>query len=348
MGSAALNSVMTISRAKYGKRLTQADYRAMAGMKTVAEVTGYLKSKTRYASALSSVNELSVHRGNIEILLKNYNLEEIYRMCRFESAMGAHLFSFVIDSHEIKLLIDFLICFSAGKTREFIARMPMAVNKFSSVDFNKLCGFKNAEELSGYLSQTKYGIIANDVKNIEETGFTTIESKLYRMLYDTVFEDGADNKKGNSLSVNGIILMQAELYDFMLIYRAKRYYGCSPIAISSLVMNKRCLIPKKVFKQMIDSKTADEVLELFSATKYCKAGRRLSAADDIGSFCKRILLQNIKKPIHFSSSPAVVMLAYILYSEKEVDNIINIIEGVRYGLPPEEILENACIPDFKG
>ena len=294
------------------------------------------------------VNEVAVHRSNIEILLKNYNLEEIYRLCRFESAMGVHLFNFVIDSHEIKLLIDFLICFSVGKTGEFIARMPMAVNRFSSVDFNKLCSLKNTEELSGYLLQTKYSIIANDVKNLEGTGFATIESKLYRMLYDTVFEDTAGDKKNDSLSVNGIILMQAELYDFMLIYRAKRYYGCSPIAISSLVMNKRCLISKKVFKQMIDSKTADEVLELFSNTKYCKTGRRLSAADDISRFCKQILLQNIKKPIHFSRNPAVVMLAYILYSEKEVDNIINIIEGVRYGLPPEEIFENACIPDFKG
>ena len=41
--------------------------------------------------------------------------------------------------------------------------------------------------------------------------------------------------------------------------------------------------------------------------------------------------------MHFSTHPMVVMISYILITEVELDDIINVIEGIRYGLSPEEI-----------
>lgn len=41
--------------------------------------------------------------------------------------------------------------------------------------------------------------------------------------------------------------------------------------------------------------------------------------------------------IHFSSSPMVVMFSYVILTDIEVDDIINIIEGVRYGMTAEQI-----------
>lgn len=33
----------------------------------------------------------------------------------------------------------------------------------------------------------------------------------------------------------------------------------------------------------------------------------------------------------------VVLMSYIMLTDVEVDDIINIIEGIRYGMPPEQI-----------
>lgn len=41
--------------------------------------------------------------------------------------------------------------------------------------------------------------------------------------------------------------------------------------------------------------------------------------------------------IRYSINPPVVMLSYILLTEIELSNIINIIEGIRYKLPKDEI-----------
>ena len=43
--------------------------------------------------------------------------------------------------------------------------------------------------------------------------------------------------------------------------------------------------------------------------------------------------------IRYSTKPPVVMISYVFLTEIELANIINIIEGVRYKLPPEKIDE---------
>ena len=41
--------------------------------------------------------------------------------------------------------------------------------------------------------------------------------------------------------------------------------------------------------------------------------------------------------IRFSVSPPIVLISYIFLKEVEILNLTNIIEGVKYGMPPEEI-----------
>ncbi len=41
--------------------------------------------------------------------------------------------------------------------------------------------------------------------------------------------------------------------------------------------------------------------------------------------------------MYFSVNPSVVLVAYHALAETEVDNIIHIIEGVRYGVDAEKV-----------
>ena len=41
--------------------------------------------------------------------------------------------------------------------------------------------------------------------------------------------------------------------------------------------------------------------------------------------------------LHFTTSPAAALAAFMCFAKQERNNIINVIEGVRYGLAPEEI-----------
>ena len=51
----------------------------------------------------------------------------------------------------------------------------------------------------------------------------------------------------------------------------------------------------------------------------------------------RVPYFNARRHIHYSIHPMVVLVSYIILMDVELDDIINIIEGIRYGMPPEEI-----------
>ena len=70
---AILNSsgaIVAKAKAKYGKRLKYDDYKRLLDCKTVAEVVSYLKTETSYKDVLVKVNENSVHRGQVEAILR--------------------------------------------------------------------------------------------------------------------------------------------------------------------------------------------------------------------------------------------------------------------------------------
>ena len=49
-----------------------------------------------------------------------------------------------------------------------------------------------------------------------------------------------------------------------------------------------------------------------------------------------------ERHMRFSTSPAIVFLTYTILHEIEMSNLVNIIEGVRYGVSADHI-EKTCI-----
>ncbi len=345
MSTAASNSIMTVSRAKYGKRLRPSDYRAMANMKTVADVASYLKTRTRYSAALSAVNENSVHRANLENALQNYNINEVYEMCRFERSLGSGLFRYIIKKYESDLLKSFLVYFKSSQNDAFLTRLPMSVNKFSSLDFEKMCSFREPSQLAEYLANTDYAFLKQDILDENGIDLTLVEAKLDRSLFKSAADRLGTHAENNGQSIYSFITMRAQLYDFLVIYRSKKYYDCTPLEITPLLINIGGSISQKTMQKMVNAENSKTAADIFLTTKYGKYANKYGFDRNIEKFCSRIINGYIEKSIHFSADPTVVTLAYIIFSEAEANNIINIAEGVRYGLSPEAILENIVAPE---
>ena len=82
-------AVSAKARSKYGRFLTDRDYASILACQSVPEVMVYLKSHTHYASVLSEVNERDVHRGRLEMLLRQYLFNEFDTLCRYDSSVSA-------------------------------------------------------------------------------------------------------------------------------------------------------------------------------------------------------------------------------------------------------------------
>ena len=63
------NAISAKARAIYGRRLTAADYQELTRQRTVSDVAAYLKANPGYGAYLAGIDEMQIHRGQLELLL---------------------------------------------------------------------------------------------------------------------------------------------------------------------------------------------------------------------------------------------------------------------------------------
>ena len=144
--SAASYAVSAKARAKYGKFLTARDYSNLIACQSVAEVMVYLKSHTHYASVLSDVNERDVHRGWLELKLRQYLFDEFDSLCRYDSSVSAGFSRYVVEKTEVEQIVRFMILLNANSTDKFIFQFPAFLSKHTVLDVYKLANARDYGE----------------------------------------------------------------------------------------------------------------------------------------------------------------------------------------------------------
>ena len=149
-------AVLAKARAKYGRFLTDRDYASLIACQSVAEVMVYLKSHTHFASVLSEVNERDVHRGRLEMLLRQYLFNEFDTLCRYDSSVSVGFSRYVVEKTEVEQIIRFLVLLNSHSTEKFIFQFPAFLSKHTELDVNKMANARDYEEFLSTLSRTPY------------------------------------------------------------------------------------------------------------------------------------------------------------------------------------------------
>lgn len=348
LAAKASNSILTKTRAKYGRRLTPKNYRDLAALGSVGDVAAYLKTHTHFAEGLAGVQESALHRGNLEKLLQQSNLKDIDRLCQFERSVGDHLFEYIIMRGEIDELLRFIRHLMAGRPEEYILDMSYRFNHFTRLDLMALPKLKSYGELAAYLQSTRYGRVMKPFEEGKlEFSIGNLESAFDRFLYKESFAMLRRSFSGETKKELVFILsLEAELSNIRRIYRAKRYYDGSADALAEHILPYNCLLSPRQLESMLKAADGTEVLSILRASRYGKYTGRFDPTE-IDSFSRRVMQDYCERKLHFSTHPAVVMACFFRFAEDEVDNITNIIEGIRYGLSPDRISAMLVLPGKK-
>lgn len=332
------NVILAKARAMYGRCLTAQDFHNLLACHSVSEIASYLKTHTAYAGVLADINESTIHRGYLETLLKRKLWNDYASLSRYDRSVGMRMSEYLIRLAEIQQILSCLRLMSAGRAEEFFFAMPMFLNGHTQLDLTRMAHSKTFDELLAALSGTPYREVLEPFSPEEEgrIPFTAIENALYTGLMNTLLSIIDDTKGDLHRELRRLCGSQIDTQNVSRIVRLKTYFGADPDTIRSNLLPSGGTIPDKVLEQMLQAPTADEVLALFFATP---AGRQLPPAhrDFVYDLYHRVPYFNARHAMHFSTHPMVVMISYILITEVELDDIINVIEGIRYGLSPEEI-----------
>lgn len=337
MSSAVSTAIIPKARAIFARRLSLAEYKELAGKHSVTEVAQYLKAHPNYTKALETLTESNTSRGQLEQLLNRdiyYKYESLFRYDFSSKKFGA----FFMVENEIKEILSALRFILNGRIDAYIIDMPAFLADDTSFSLMELARANTPEELLQVLAHTPYHDLLKEPLQQRPVDFFYCEKALKTYYYETVFRliDKHFTKRGGQ-DVRELFLQEAELYNLNILFRIKTYF---PAAFSKEEV-QRILLPFNHFftrqdlEAMAGAKDAFALSGVYNATRFSRReGDFEKVMLESGSSLYRIA----RRIIHFSSSPNAVFAALLAVEKMERVNIINVIEGVRYGLPAEQIV----------
>lgn len=343
------NVILAKARAMYGRRLRTEDYRELLGCRSVGEVASYLKNRTSYAAILAGVNENDVHRGQLEVRLRQKLFEDNSSLCRYEVTVGEHFADYLIGRAEIEQILHSLVLLEGDAPGEYLFSMPAYLTAHTHLNLPALSHIRSYDDLLRAVSHTPYRKLLEGFRPAPGMmpDYTGIENVLFTHLYGEVFHVIDTYTHGETQrQLNQIFDSYVDLQNYLRIVRL-RFIHHEPVAEV-----QRSLLPfgqlhTRHLKALLAAGTEQELAAIM---RRIPVGKHFIRAQ--GSYVYPEQLMNrtkyniCRRDIRFSTHPSVVLISYIILTEIEVGDIITIVEGIRYRLPPEDIKSMLTVVDF--
>jgi V/A-type H+/Na+-transporting ATPase subunit C len=327
------------AKAMYGKHLKSGDYTELLRKRTVQEIAGYLKNETAFKSVLEGINEFSIHRGHLEMLVRQTFYLDFLELIRYGQTNKDHFYEYGVLMIEIKqILMSIRLLSETDKTSQ-IAQLPIFANRMISFDVEKLIKVNTYEELLTVIKHTPYYNLLKPLKplSILDIDYANFEVVLKTYYYKRVYEIIEHEFSGkDKQDIKDLFDTQVELENITKIYRLKKYYNANTYEIKKVVNPTYKRIPRKTLDEWIDTKDADSFLKAVNSNAY-------DIPTDIKEFqyieyqTDAIMFDLNKRLMRFSTNPNIILVSYLSLLEIEIRNIIDIIEGIRYKVENDKI-----------
>lgn len=335
------NAVITKARAIYGRMLSPAQYDELLRKRSVQEISAYLREKTSYSDVLAGVQDSAIHRGQLENLVHKDLLHKYVRIVKYVRGQD-EIYRFVVMNIEIELILACLRNIVGGEYRrdELVAGQPTFVQPYVRFQVLELAKARTVEQLYKVVEHTEYGaVIAQCIESHPpedgEIQYSAYGVALRKYYFHRLIEQTRDMKGTAAKQMRELITIRAELLNLNTIFRMKTYFKTSPERIRQLLLPFYCKLSRRKTDTLIDARDAEEFMRLLCKTAY---GRYINEQETfIESQTEPIRYGVNRHALRFSTDPRVVYAAFMMLRSMQTEDVIRIIEGVRYELAPEQI-----------
>ncbi len=320
-----------------GRMLTDEDYRELLEKRTVGDIASHLKNNTHYKTVLEQIDENSVHRVQLEKMLKNYLIRDYIKLFRFIGGNVKAFLEFAFLRYEIEDLKMALRLLGTEHNNMFIRDLLAFLNKYDFIDIQKLAATKNIEDFIQNLKGTIYfDILSPFMVNTKHLNLFSVEMTLDMYFFSLIWKQKEKLLKGEDKSIiDRSFGSEIDMLNILWIYRGKKFYNIPREILVSYIIPFRYKLKKEQILAMVEAKTSDEVIDVVRATRYAKVFLGIndhyyekSFSDYIFGLHKRIIRSN-----RFSIGS---LMAYLHLKEIEVRNIVSLIECIRYNISVED------------
>ncbi|MEF3693292.1 MAG: V-type ATPase subunit [Acholeplasmataceae bacterium] len=333
------NAVITKAKAIFGRFLKADDYERMLKLRSLPDLIAFLKKSPNYGSILYNVQETSIHRGQLELMIKKNSFEQTLRLIKMIHSPDLEFYLLNVIYQESELILSSLRTIISMEFEDNIGKLPIFFEVHTKIDVHKLLKVETFDDLLDAVKNSPYYGILKPYRtdSPEMIRYLDIEHELEVYYYEEAFRRIDKHFKGSlKKDIESIYQTRIELSNITKIYRLKKFYQATPQVIKDVLIKEHVRISEKKWEEMINLSNPDQIVKYLSNSEYQKFVNEKDYVY-IEYFAGKIRYDLARKYIYFATEVPKVFMAFVTLSQMEIENITNIIEGIRYQVDETEI-----------
>lgn len=337
------NAITAKARALYGRRLTRSQYEELCRKKNTSEIASYLKERTYLSGLLTAVQPATVRSDQLESLLRKGRYNKYLDLVRYAAPKNREFYhSYVQGLLEIQLILQMIRLINIGRTDEFIVGFPGFAESDLRIELERFARVRTYDDLLQALEGTEYHdpllrYRSTDPQN-PIVNYSGCEMALMDCYYDRLRKVVRRRFRGEALrELEEILATKIDLENMIILYRLKTYYPTMPRdEMESYLLHPWRRLPRQFVDAALTADGPEQFLQVIKNAHYGVLDDEEVRSLGFGSQTIRSMLS--RRYIRRTQQPATAFVCHMFLSEMEIDNIVRIIEAVRYGMEPGDIL----------
>lgn len=337
-GLLSFSGVVTKIRAMQGRFFSEEDFREIVSLPDVPAVAAYLKKNPNYAGALGQLDEHTLHRGQLEFILRNTILMDFQKIYSFSNPLQRNFLRRYGRRYEVRLLKSVLVSVMEGTSMEGDGRLfDPYFSKYAEVNVEKVLAAHSLDEFIEALKGSPYYEVMARVRtaNPQATLFE-YETALDLFHFSTIWKDKKEiaGKPGEE-TLTEFYGTKFDLLNLWYIYRAKKYYHMDNVSIYALTIPVLYRLKKSEIKKLVEAETDSDLRAALRETCYGKLHPDLTP-ENLQYMYTKICRDAVQKGAEKDPYSIASLYRYLYLKEHEVYRLTTALECVRYGMKPEE------------
>ena len=315
-------------KAMYANRLTKENIDDMIKQNNIKNVVLLLKSK----SDIFKNSDENIDRLEIEKLLDESLINDILKIKKLLNKEDNKLFDLFLRQYEIKCVKSILRkLYSEDNTNDIIIEN---VKMWTNSLFDEIKGIETIENFEVFFKAIErmehYNFIKN-YQNQENINIFEIENEIDKMYFEELYDSVKFNK-----NLKDIVGSEIDLLNIEWIIRIKKFYNFDTQRLLNMLINRYYKIKPTILKEIIEKNSFDDINSILKKTCYKNV---FSSENDFEENTDTFLYKINYKTFKEDSISIAYIFAYINLVDYENNDIINVVEGIRYNLDKAEIIK---------
>ena len=323
----------------YAKRVTAEEFAELKSKNSAEEIVSFLKSHKGYAEILAEFSEHDFDREKLERKLTMTLERDFGMLYRYTTQADMDLLKYFVIKNDIEQILKYIRLIMAKNTDAYSYEPTALITHLSRLDFDKFKLSRTIDEFIESLSHSVYYPILLPFKSKEEIDYTQLESALLTYYYKK-FIKLINSHKNSDVKRNLLRFVHTflDMKNFTNILRCLYVNQDRQSIYGYLMPFSSDTASKQLVGAMINAHSYSEAFSLLLDSRYRHYFE--FNLDDGAKFIENYYLEYeykfARKTISELSPNVSLVVAYLVYKDLEIKNIVHLIEAKSYNLSNEE------------